>query len=77
MFALVGLFPLCFTAYVSVHDWTLLGGKGDFVGLKNYREVWENPYFLKAKTVNTLSIFVLWSRPRDRDRRGARRPPRN
>lgn len=62
VFAIVGLFPLVYTAYVSVHDWGLLSGKGEFVGLDNYREVWDNPYFLK-QTVNTLSIFVLSSGP--------------
>jgi len=62
VFGLVGLFPLAYTAYVSLHDWSLLGGKGEFVGLQNYREVWDNPYFLK-QTVNTLSIFVLSSGP--------------
>ena len=62
LFAVVGLFPLVFTAWVSLHDWSLIGGKGDFVGLQNYREVWDNPYFLK-QTVNTLSIFILSSGP--------------
>ena len=62
MFAVVGAFPLAYTAYVSVHDWSLLGGKGDFVGLQNYRDVWANPYFSK-QIVNTLSIFVLSSVP--------------
>ena len=62
VFAVVGAFPLAYTAYVSVHDWSLLGGKGDFVGLQNYRDVWANPYFAK-QTVNTLSIFVLSSVP--------------
>ena len=62
VFGVAGLFPLAYTAYVSVHEWSLLGGKGEFVGLQNYREVWENPYFLK-QTVNTLSIFVLSSGP--------------
>lgn len=62
VFGLVGLFPLAYTAYVSVYDWSLLGGKGEFVGLQNYRDVWDNPYFLK-QTVNTLSIFVLSSGP--------------
>jgi cellobiose transport system permease protein len=62
VFAVVGAFPLAYTAYVSVHDWSLLGGKGDFVGLQNYRDVWANPYFVK-QTVNTLSIFVLSSVP--------------
>ena len=45
-----------------MHDWSLLGGKGEFVGLENYREVLENPYFLK-QMVNTLSIFLLSSVP--------------
>ena len=62
LFAVVGLFPLVYTAYVSVHEWSLLGGQGEFVGLQNYRDVWDNPYFLK-QTVNTLSIFVLSSGP--------------
>ncbi len=62
LFAVVGLFPLAYTAYVSVHDWSLLGGQGDFVGLENYREVLENPYFVK-QLVNTISIFVLSSVP--------------
>jgi cellobiose transport system permease protein len=62
VFAVVGAFPLAYTAYVSVHDWSLLGGKGDFVGMQNYREVWANPYFAK-QVVNTLSIFVLSSVP--------------
>jgi cellobiose transport system permease protein len=62
LFAVVGLFPLAYTAYVSLFEWGLISGKGEFVGLQNYREVWENPYFLK-QSVNTLSIFVLSSGP--------------
>ncbi|HEX6148440.1 carbohydrate ABC transporter permease [Nocardioides sp.] len=62
LFAVVGLFPLAYTAYVSVHDWSLLGGQGEFVGLENYREVVDNPYFVK-QLVNTVSIFLLSSVP--------------
>ncbi len=62
LFAVVGLFPLAYTAYVSVHDWRLLGGQGDYIGLQNYREVLDNPYFVK-QLVNTISIFVLSSVP--------------
>lgn len=62
VFAVVGAFPLAYTAYVSFYDWSLLGGQGDFVGLQNYRDVWANPYFTK-QVVNTLSIFVLSSVP--------------
>jgi len=62
LFAVVGLFPLAYTAYVSLHDWSLLGGQGDFIGLQNYREVLDNPYFVK-QLVNTISIFLLSSVP--------------
>jgi cellobiose transport system permease protein len=62
LFALVGLFPLVYTAYVSVHDWNLIGGKGDFVGLENYLEVVQQPLFWKGLR-NTLSIFLLSSVP--------------
>jgi cellobiose transport system permease protein len=62
LFLVVGMFPLAYTAYVSVHDWSLLGGQGDFVGLDNFREVLENPYFTK-QLVNTISIFLISSVP--------------
>jgi len=62
LFLIVGMFPLCYTAYVSVFDWGLLSGKGEFVGLDNYRAVLEDPTFVKA-LVNTLSIFLLSSGP--------------
>jgi len=62
LFALVGLFPLGYTAFVSVHDWNLIGGKGDFVGLENYQEVLQQPLFWKGLR-NTFSIFLLSSVP--------------
>ncbi|QBR93239.1 sugar ABC transporter permease [Nocardioides euryhalodurans] len=62
LFGLVGLFPLVYTAWVSVHDWSLLGGQGEYVGLQNFRDVLTNPYFAK-QLVNTVSIFLLSSVP--------------
>ncbi len=62
LFLVVGMFPLAYTAWVSVHDWSLLGGKGDYVGLDNFREVLANPYFTK-QLVNTISIFLISSVP--------------
>ncbi len=62
LFLVVGMFPLVYTAVVSLYDWSLIGGKGEFVGLQNYRDVLDNPYFVKS-AVNTLSIFVLSSGP--------------
>ncbi|HEX6246889.1 MAG TPA: sugar ABC transporter permease, partial [Nocardioidaceae bacterium] len=62
LFLVVGLFPLVYTAYVSVHEWDLLGGQGEYIGLENYRDVLADRYFWNALQ-NTLSIFVLSSGP--------------
>ena len=62
LFAITGLFPLIYTAYVSVFDWHLLYGKGEFVGLKNFTDVIQQPSFAKALR-NTFSIFLLSSVP--------------
>jgi cellobiose transport system permease protein len=62
LFLVVGMFPLGYTAWVSVHDWGLLSGQGEFSGLDNYRRVLEDRYFWNALR-NTFSIFVLSSVP--------------
>ncbi len=62
LFLVVGLFPLAYTAFVSVHDWGLISGQGDFVGLQNYVDVLQQPRFLTALR-NTFSIFLLSSVP--------------
>ena len=62
VFGLVGLFPLGYTAWVSLHDWNLIGGQGDFVGLDNYTTVLTQPYFWTSLR-NTFSIFVLSAVP--------------
>ena len=58
LFAVTGLFPLLYTAYVSVHEWHLIGGEGDFVGLDNFAFVLQQPQFWIALR-NTFSIFLL------------------
>lgn len=62
VFAIVGLYPLLYTAFVSVHDWHLIGGQGDFVGAKNFIDVLQQPRFYNALR-NTFSIFLLSSVP--------------
>ncbi|MEL7976856.1 sugar ABC transporter permease [Isoptericola sp. F-RaC21] len=62
IFAITGLVPLLYTAYVSLYDWSLLGGQGDFVGLANFTTVLGEENFWKS-LVNTFSIFVLSSVP--------------
>ncbi|ACQ81083.1 binding-protein-dependent transport systems inner membrane component [Beutenbergia cavernae DSM 12333] len=62
LFAITGLFPLLYTAFVSVHEWNLLGGQGEFVGLQNFADVFAQPNFVKS-IVNTFSIFLFSSVP--------------
>ncbi|HEY0217543.1 MAG TPA: sugar ABC transporter permease [Cellulomonas sp.] len=62
LFAVVGLFPLLYTAWVSLHDWHLIGGEGDFVGLANFSTVLGDRLFWIALR-NTFSIFLLSSVP--------------
>ncbi len=62
LFFLVGLFPILYTAWVSLHDWDLIRGQGDFVGLENFRFVLGADSFYKALR-NTFSIFLLSSVP--------------
>ena len=62
LFALVGLFPLVYTFVVSLFDWHLLTGRGEFVGLGNFTEVLRDRFFWNS-LFNTVSIFLLSSIP--------------
>lgn len=62
LFAVVGLFPLLYTAWVSLHEWSLIGGQGEFVGMDNFTFVLGQAFFWKALR-NTLSIFLLSTVP--------------
>lgn len=62
LFALTGLFPLVYTFWVSLHDWHLLKGQGDFVGLSNFSNVLADGYFWNSM-FNTFSIFLLSAIP--------------
>jgi cellobiose transport system permease protein len=62
LFAVTGLFPLVYTAWVSLHDWNLIGGQGSFSGLENYAFVLFQPFFWNALG-NTFSIFLFSSVP--------------
>lgn len=62
VFAVFGLFPLVYTAWVSMHEWTLLAGKVEFIGLDNYRELFADSAFWRA-LVNTFGIFLLATIP--------------
>jgi len=62
LFLVTGLFPILYTSFVSLHDWDLIRGQGDFVGLANYEAVLASDSFYKALR-NTFSIFLLSSVP--------------
>jgi len=62
LFGLVGLFPLAYTLVVSLFDWDLLKGQGDFVGLDNFVAVLGDRFFWNS-IFNTLSIFLLSAIP--------------
>lgn len=62
VFAVTGLFPLLYTGYVSLHEWDLLGGQGEFTGTENFTWVLGQAFFWKALR-NTVSIFLLSSVP--------------
>src|SRR5664279_284862 len=62
IFAIVGLFPLLYTAYVSMHVWSPIGGEGKFIGFQNYLDVFGQQKFWIALR-NTFSIFLLSAIP--------------
>jgi cellobiose transport system permease protein len=62
LFAVVGLFPLLYTGWVSLHAWDLIGGQGAFIGADNFFWVLQQQKFWIALR-NTFSIFLLSSVP--------------
>jgi cellobiose transport system permease protein len=62
VFAGFGLFPLAYTAYVSLTDRNLLGSVTHFVGLHNYALLIHDSYFWNA-VENTLAIWALSTVP--------------
>jgi cellobiose transport system permease protein len=64
LFAVFGLFPLVFTAYVSLTGWNtrLAGSEGTFVGLENYRDLLHDDNFWNALR-NTFAIGFLSAVP--------------
>ncbi|AYF97988.1 carbohydrate ABC transporter permease [Protaetiibacter intestinalis] len=62
LFGLVGLFPLVYTFVVSLNDWDLLKGQGDWVGFDNYIIELQDPWFWNSLG-NTFSIFLLSAIP--------------
>lgn len=62
IFLIFGLFPILYTAWVSLHEWNPIGTK-EWVGLENFQNLlFEDPRFWNA-TKNTLSIWALSTIP--------------
>jgi cellobiose transport system permease protein len=62
LFTAFGLFPLLYTARLSLHHWTLTGGDKGFVGLANYRELFADDQFWNALG-NTFGLFIVSTIP--------------
>ena len=62
VFAVVGLFPILYTAVISLMDWDLVRGSGTFVGFDQYIWILQQPHFWTALR-NTFSIFLLSTIP--------------
>jgi cellobiose transport system permease protein len=62
LFGIFGAFPIIFTVYVSLYDWTLLGGNKGFVGLDNYRRLVDDALFWNSLQ-NTFAMFVIATIP--------------
>jgi cellobiose transport system permease protein len=62
VFGLVGLFPLAYTGWVSLHSWDLIGGEGGWTGFENFAFVLQQRQFWVALR-NTMSIFLVSAVP--------------
>src|SRR2546430_12285439 len=62
LFALVGLFPFLYTAWVALHAWDLLGGQGSWWGFVNFDFIVHNRRFCYA-LCKPLTIFLLSAVP--------------
>ncbi|PZG00943.1 carbohydrate ABC transporter permease [Micromonospora deserti] len=61
VFGVFGLYPMLRTAWMSLHDWNLIGDHS-FIGFDNYTRLVTDEYFWNA-TLNTFGIFLLSTVP--------------
>jgi len=57
-FLIFGLYPVYNTLYLSFTDTTLLGGEGNFVGLKNFQRLFADDVFMNT-VKNTWLLWLL------------------
>ncbi len=56
--AVFHIFPVLYAFVMSFFDWNVMSGKSVFVGLSNYKEIFEDPMFRKAFW-NTIYYVVV------------------
>ncbi len=61
LFFVFGMFPLVYTAWVSLHRWHIFGER-EFIGITNYMNLVTDPKFITS-LANTFSILVLSTVP--------------
>ncbi|MEV6815975.1 sugar ABC transporter permease [Micromonospora sp. NPDC051296] len=61
IFGAFGLYPMLRTAWMSLHDWDMIGDHS-FIGIDNYTRLFTDDYFWNA-LVNTFGIFALSTIP--------------
>lgn len=61
IFGIFGVFPIVFTAFISLHRWNMLGAR-EYVGFRNYQLLMDDPLFWKSLS-NTFLIWFLSTLP--------------
>ncbi|AEB43700.1 MULTISPECIES: carbohydrate ABC transporter permease [Micromonospora] len=61
IFGVFGFYPMLRTAWMSLHDWDMIG-ENSFIGFDNYTRLISDEYFWNA-LVNTFGIFALSTIP--------------
>lgn len=56
-FLIFTLFAVSFAFYISFHEWNIIRPEKPFVGLDNYRRLFEDPRFLRS-VINTFTFMI-------------------
>lgn len=59
VFALVVIYPLLYSFWVSLHSWSFMQSDRPFSGIENYSRVFADPFFLQS--IWTTVVFVVGS----------------
>ncbi|GAK13731.1 carbohydrate ABC transporter permease [Geomicrobium sp. JCM 19039] len=59
VFLLFFIYPIGYMVYLSFHDWNFISPDKNFVGMNNYRALYDHPEFLQS--VENTVIFTLLS----------------